>query len=355
MVGGRNLHPQITEGLMSTEQPTLDREVNDESPQEESTTVQLKSSVSEEPNHADCCPAARGMRFLIVAGALAITSWMAYWAVSQSRGPYVLTTSVIAPSSAPDVLPTSNDDPSPAESIDSLADALRIARECMERMDREVTDYTATMIKRERVGGKLLDENHMFSKIRSRKLDGEEIAVPLSVYLKFQPPSAKAGREVIWVEHQNDGKLVVHETGLVGLLRVKLQPTSLLAMSGNRYPITEIGIRNLLKKLVEKGENELKEEECQVTYTESIEFVGRDCSLLRISHHEKKPEHEFAFAEIYIDNELQLPLCYGAYDLPEKEGGEPLIIERYIYKDLKLNVGLTDSDFDPDNPDYDYP
>lgn len=30
------------------------------------------------------------------------------------------------------------------------------------------------------------------------------------------------------------------------------------------------------------------------------------------------------------------------------------IYERYTYKDLKLDVGLTARDFDPDNPKYDF-
>jgi len=30
-------------------------------------------------------------------------------------------------------------------------------------------------------------------------------------------------------------------------------------------------------------------------------------------------------------------------------------LEEYIYQDVKLNPGLEDSAFDPDNPEYNYP
>ena len=49
------------------------------------------------------------------------------------------------------------------------------------------------------------------------------------------------------------------------------------------------------------------------------------------------------------DDELQIPIRYESYDWPQKEGGQPVLLEEYTYTDLKVNVGLTDKDFDPDN------
>ena len=34
---------------------------------------------------------------------------------------------------------------------------------------------------------------------------------------------------------------------------------------------------------------------------------------------------------------------------------DPLMTEEYIYRDLQLNVKLSDDVFDPDNPAYNYP
>jgi hypothetical protein len=128
-----------------------------------------------------------------------------------------------------------------------LDPALRIATEGLEHIRKDINDYTCTMIKRERINGVLNEYEYMYAKIRNRKQtqDGQ-LAVPLSAYLKFIKPASVAGREVIWVENKNEGKLVAHEGGFIGKVSAMLEPTSKLAMRGNLYPITEIGIENLI-------------------------------------------------------------------------------------------------------------
>jgi len=39
---------------------------------------------------------------------------------------------------------------------------------------------------------------------------------------------------------------------------------------------------------------------------------------------------------------------------PEGEQSEPEVIEEYTYQNVKINVGLTDKDFDFTNPDYNF-
>jgi hypothetical protein len=48
-------------------------------------------------------------------------------------------------------------------------------------------------------------------------------------------------------------------------------------------------------------------------------------------------------------------LKYASYSWPLEEGGEPLLDEEYTYTELQLNVGLDDSDFDTEHPDYRFP
>jgi hypothetical protein len=50
-----------------------------------------------------------------------------------------------------------------------------------------------------------------------------------------------------------------------------------------------------------------------------------------------------------------VPIRYAAWTWPEKAGEEPPLLEEYTYVDMKLNVGLTDKDFDPDNSAYNFP
>jgi hypothetical protein len=57
-------------------------------------------------------------------------------------------------------------------------------------------------------------------------------------------------------------------------------------------------------------------------------------------------------ARIYVDDELQLPIRFEAYDWPTQQGAEPQLIEEYTYMNLKVNQGFTDADFDVHNPAY---
>src|SRR5260370_35251192 len=69
---------------------------------------------------------------------------------------------------------------------------------------------------------------------------------PFSVYLKYVEPHA--GREVIYVEGRNKGKLQVHEpSGLASVIgTISLAPTGNEAMKENRYPVTLLGMEKML-------------------------------------------------------------------------------------------------------------
>lgn len=235
-----------------------------------------------------------------------------------------------------------------------LDPALKMAEEGLERIRAEIRDYTATLTKRERIGGKLWEQKVQL-KVRQRQMNGTQIEVPMSVYLKFLEPPGMAGREVIWVENRDDGKLIAHEGGFKNWVRVSLPTNSMLAMLGNRYPITEIGIENLIVKLIERGERERKLGDCQVEFLKDQMQGDRKCLVIQITHPERDARFDFYQARIYIDNELNVPIRYSAYVWPEQDDGEPLLDEEYIYEDLQLNVGLTDDDFDPNNKSYQFP
>ena len=235
-----------------------------------------------------------------------------------------------------------------------LDPAIEFAKEGLARIRADVHDYTGTIIKRERIKGVLGDYEYMFAKIRNRKVENDQIVTPFGVYLTFLKPEAVKGREVIWVEGQNNGKMKAHEgSGFVGKLpSVWLDPHGHFAMKGQLYPITEIGLENLVAKLVEKGERDKQYQECEVEFIKGAKINGRQCTLLQVKHPVMREHFEFHLAQIFIDDEIQLPVRYVAYHWPSKEGGAPPVMEEYTYVNLKVNVGLTDKDFDPENPEY---
>lgn len=249
---------------------------------------------------------------------------------------------------------------SPPAERHPLDPALDMARDALALVQRDIVDYTATIVKRERIKGTLGEYEFMEAKIRNRKVVDGKLVVPLSVYLKFVKPASAAGREVVWVEGQNGNKLRAHEGGLKGkILKAWLDPESSLAMRGQLHPIYDIGIENLVTKLIERGEKEKKYGECEVTFTPGAKINGRVCTVLRVIHPVQRPHFEFHKAEIFIDDQMKVPVRYAAFFWPQRAGDTELpVLEEYTYLNVKLglvgNPLLTDEDFNSENPNYDF-
>ena len=250
--------------------------------------------------------------------------------------------------------------PGPSNTLNSSAqprhpldDAISKAEEGLANIRANVTDYTALMVKRERVNGTLGDVEYMRIKVRNER-QTENGLVPLSIYMNFVKPKAVKGREVIWVRGQNENKLSAHETGMIGFKTFHLDPDGMLAMRGNRYPIYEAGIENLVVRLIEKATRDRAAGDCEVQYFMGAKINKRSCSMIEVVHNERRSPYEFHKAQVFIDDELNIPIRYVSYDWPSSPGGKPILMEEYTYVDVDLNVGLTDRDFDITNPEYNY-
>lgn len=245
------------------------------------------------------------------------------------------------------------------QSADHPLDPLmELADKSLAIIDSTYFDYSAKMLSQVRTDGTLHDENSMFVKVRhDRTLVSKdtESVVPFSIYTRFLKPKSKVGQEAIWVRGKDSEQILGHGTGLLNFKIVKLDPTGSFAMSGNRYPIYQIGFRNLIVKMKEFGENDRKYGECDVKIKRNLEVDNRKCTLLEITHPVKRDHFDYHIAKIYIDNEFEIPTGYEGYLWPEKEGEDPPLLEKYFYLDVKLNCEFKDVDFDVKNPEYDYP
>jgi len=227
-----------------------------------------------------------------------------------------------------------------------LVPAIRWAHEGLANIEK-IRDYTATVVKRERIGGTLGEHEYMFVKVRHK---------PFSVYLHYLGPPDKRGQEVIYIDGQNNGKMWAHGTGMQKTMfgTISLAPDGMIAMRGQLYPVTELGILNLVRRLIEVGEEDMKYGECDVRFIEGAKINGRQCTCIEVMHPVPRRNFLFHRARIFVDEELNVPIRYAAYDWPKQPGEQPPVMEEYTYLDLKLNVGLTPADFDTRNPNYQF-
>lgn len=204
-------------------------------------------------------------------------------------------------------------------------------------------DYSTILFKNELLQGKVVSQT-LTMKVRHE---------PFSVYLKFEEPHA--GREVIYVDGQNKGKFLVHETGFKALAgTLSFLPTSKEALAENRYPITQAGMAKMLEIVIAQWQADARYQEVQVKEVPGMKMGDQTCLLLETVHPQPRDHFKFHKTRLYLDAETKLPVRLEQYLWPEKEGGEPVLAEEYTYTQIKSNIGLTDLDFDKTNPAYEF-
>jgi len=247
-------------------------------------------------------------------------------------------------------------DPESNEKL-TMSDVLDMAQAARDHLSTTLNDYTARFVKQELdSNGVLGPESEILMKVQTR-LRNESNDAPMRVYMAFNTPQNVKGREVIWGADLYDGKMAVHEVGLLlGLKTLWLDPTGFLAMQGQKFPISEIGILKLIDKLIERGELDRDNPDISVTVIPDQKIDEIPTQVIQIRR--SKPsdnEDDFSLAEIVLDSERQLILSYRAFGWPAQKGDDPPLVESYSYHDVKTNVGLKKSDFDPKNPEYNFP
>ena len=221
-----------------------------------------------------------------------------------------------------------------------LARPIEHAKACLEKA-KAMTSYEATFTKREVVGKSLISQQ-MRMKVRHE---------PFSVYMYFESPSE--GREVIFVEGRNNNNLLVHETGLAGLIgTLELSPTGNQVMSENRYPITKAGLVNMVQAIIDQWEAESKYGEIEVKYYKDAKVAEHTCRVIESIHPQPRKQFPFHITRLWIDDATGLPVRVQQLGFPATSEAKPPVIEDYTFSRIKSDVRLTDRDFDAKNPSY---
>ena len=214
-----------------------------------------------------------------------------------------------------------------------------------------IPDYTSTFIKQERVAGKLGEPGLINLKIRHQ---------PFSIYMKWY--NGDKGRELLDVDGQNKGDLVVRVGGIRGrfLPALNLNPYGDLAMKESRHPVTEIGIKNLVKKALAFRQKDLKNlDNLQCQVIDQVSFDKRDCFEFIVEYIEQRPVHVYRKSVLTVDKEYSLPIAVKNFAWPnevdnydEKQIDQSTLVENYAYTNFSCARRLADMDFSKNNKKY---
>lgn len=199
-----------------------------------------------------------------------------------------------------------------------------------------VQDYTLVMKREQRFEkpGDEMEHATLFVKHRRE---------PSCVYMRWIEKPHK-GREMLFCDERYDGKILVHEGGLLGVLTIKIDPKkeSKDRGVGFRSP-DEIGMF-AIERMVEDA----KQRESEPTLSQR-KINGVEASCLRFETGAEVPRRfEVGARELCVDPANNLPLAIRLWS------PDGTLMEDGTFSQIKLNPGLSDQDFDKENPDYDF-
>lgn len=218
-----------------------------------------------------------------------------------------------------------------------------------------IPDYTATFLKQEKISGVMSDPNFMQVKVRHE---------PFSVYMKWVE-GGDVGREVLYVDGENDNEMLVKLGGVKGRMMptLKVNPNGTVAMAESRYPVTNMGLKKMIEKILEAREADLKVPRgiaCRLI--DNQKFNKRDCYCYQIEYESSELSPQFRKSLIYIDKETYFPACVKNYswapdgqeELAGQELDEATLCEFYSYSNVTLEERLASAAFDKGNSNYQF-
>ncbi|MFA6132890.1 MAG: DUF1571 domain-containing protein [Phycisphaerae bacterium] len=227
--------------------------------------------------------------------------------------------------------------------VEKLArtDHVALLEYCLKNYEGRYHDYTCTLIKQEQI-------NHVVGK--EQQMDVKFLDAPFSVAMKWTPETAPVGDRVVYVEGKYGNQMLVRPKGMLGQLvgTVMRQPDGAEAMKNTLRPVNKFGFKNSLEALLTvyrqaQAAGELKED-----FGGYAEVDGRK-SIVLVRHLPPRDQYPSCKTVTFIDMEYLVPIAIEGYDWEQK------LSSRYIFRNIKFNMGLTPSDFLPTANDMKMP
>lgn len=221
--------------------------------------------------------------------------------------------------------------------IDKLAktDHVGLLKLCQDNYRKRYSDYTCTFIKQETIRGRLGKEQATSVKFMEK---------PFSVVMTWMANRPSPADRVIYSDGGKwPGKVLCRPVGILAAIGTQVrEPWGDDAKAQSLKPISEFGIANMTKNLLDVYEVARKAGDCTEEFGGYFDLNGRRCALL-IRYLKANPVHNYPAkkTETYVDVEYLVPVCVKGWDWNDQFSCT------YYYKDVKFNMGLTETDFLP--------
>lgn len=228
-------------------------------------------------------------------------------------------------------------------------DPLAALKKARTQHRRNVSDYACTFVKQEWLPSGMSREQEIETKFR---------AEPFSVMMHWIRNPGLAQRVIYvknrWVD-EDAGNPDEREQAvcrpippLDSLIKSIKQPIrGSRAKKASRRCIDEFGFERSFDLLIEYCELARSRNELHLEFKGDSEFDGRPTWVIRreLPYTRKGGPYPDRIAEIHIDKKFKIPVavyCYADDDMtPEK------LLGKYEYRNVRMDIGLTDRDFDP--------
>lgn len=228
------------------------------------------------------------------------------------------------------------------------ADPLGFAEYCLQRCRESVKDYRCTFVKREKIGGAVLDPQVVDVRFRSQ---------PYSVDMEFVENVRSCARALYvegkWTNDDNEKLAWVKPGGAIlrALVPKIKQPIhGPRAEKESRRTIDQFGFERTLELIVKYAVEAKAKGELGLRYVGIGEVDGRPTFVFE--RNLPYTGEEFPYPDnilvYHIDQEYLMPVSCQSY--ADEEATD--LLGSYVYQNVELNVGYHDSDFDPDLIDF---
>ena len=194
-----------------------------------------------------------------------------------------------------------------------------------------VKDYTCTFVKQELVQGKMTKEQVIDVKFKEDQF---------SVFMRWVKNPALVAK-VLYVKENNDNKVLIKPAGILGWLvptHVKRPVNGPDAKRASRRNLDQFGFANTLELILSVNRKATQAGELEFGYKGTGSTEGRPTWVFQ-RRLPGKPDYPDQRMVLHIDQEWLVPTATYSYN------GKGKLLGKYMYRDVKFNVGLKDRDF----------